>query len=136
MRFLGSDGTSLDFSYRELQEQSNRFANLLRQLGVGKGDTVSVCTDRIPALYFAALGTLINISIFCPLFSSFGPEALYHRLKRGDARVLVTTTRLFQNFKHASLRFVVVVMDERKTFGTSLSSDTLADNHLESAVFA
>jgi acetyl-CoA synthetase len=103
LRWLGEDGVSLDFTYSALQEQTNRFANLLRQLGVGKSDTVFNFTDRIPALYFAALGTLKNTSIFCPLFSAFGPEALYQRMQRGDAKVLVTTTRLYQQ-KIESLR--------------------------------
>lgn len=96
LRWLGGNGTSLDFTYRELQEQTNRFANLLQQLEIGKGDTVCVFCDRIPALYFAALGSLKNLSVFCPLFSAFGPEAVYHRLHQSDAKVLVTTTRLYQ----------------------------------------
>ena len=95
LRWLGGNGTTLDFTYRELQEQSNRFANLLQQLGIGKGYTVCVFCDKIPALYFAALGSFKNLSVFCPLFSAFGPEAVYHRLQRGDARILVTTTRLY-----------------------------------------
>ena len=95
LRWLGDNRTHLDFTYGDLKEQTNRFANLLRRLGVGKGDTVSIFTDRIPALYFAALGSLKNLSIFCPLFSAFGPEALFHRLQRGEAKVLVTTTRLY-----------------------------------------
>ncbi len=86
-----------------LQEQSNRFANVLRQLGVRKGETVAVFAGRIPALYFAALGTLKNLSVFCPLFAAFGSEAVYQRLLRGDATVLVTTTRLYSR-KVADLR--------------------------------
>jgi acetyl-CoA synthetase len=103
LRWLSGDGGFLDFTYRDLQEQSNRFANVLRQLGVGKGETVAVFAGRIPALYFAALGTLKNLSVFCPLFAAFGPEAVYQRLQRGDATVLVTTTRLYQR-KVADLR--------------------------------
>ena len=103
LRWLGDDGVRLDYTYCTLQEQTNRFANLLGQLEVGKGDTVFNFTDRIPALYFAALGTLKNTSIFCPLFSAFGPEAIYQRMQRGDAKVLVTTTRLYQQ-KIESLR--------------------------------
>ncbi len=103
LRWLGGDGRNLDFSYRGLQEQSNRFAGVLRHLGIGKGDTVAVFAGRIPALYFAALGTLKNISVFCPLFAAFGPEAIYQRLQRGDASILVTTTRLYRQ-KVADLR--------------------------------
>jgi acetyl-CoA synthetase len=76
IRWLGKDRTVLDFTYGELKEQSNRFANMLRQLGVGKGDRVFVLTGRIPALYIAALGTFKNMSVFCPLFSGFGPSSI------------------------------------------------------------
>lgn len=96
VRWLGSDGAVRDFTYGELKEQSNRFANILKSLGMGKGDTVCVLAGRIPELYIAALGALKNASVFCPLFSAFGPEPVYHRLSRGDAKVLVTTERQYR----------------------------------------
>ena len=91
LRWLGKDGEVLDFTYGDLKEQSSRFANLLRSFGVEKGDRVAVLAGRIPALYIAALGTLKNTSVFCPLFSAFGPEPIYQRLHRGNAKILVTT---------------------------------------------
>jgi acetyl-CoA synthetase len=96
MRWLGSSGAVRDFTYGELKRQSNRFANVLRRLGMGKGDTVFVFAGRIPELYIAALGALKNTSVFCPLFSAFGPEPVYQRLSRGDAKVLVTTERQYR----------------------------------------
>ncbi len=96
LRWLGKAGTVRDFTYAELDAQSNRFANLLQQLQVGKGDRVFVLAGRIPELYIAALGTLKNTSVFCPLFSAFGPEPIFQRMERGDAKVLLTTTRLFR----------------------------------------
>jgi acetyl-CoA synthetase len=95
LRWLGKDGSVGDFTYGDLQEQSNRFANVLASLGVGKGDRVFALAGRIPALYIAALGTLKHTSVFCPLFAAFGPEPIYQRLSRGDATVLVTTERLY-----------------------------------------
>lgn len=96
IRWLGKDGTIRDFTYRALKEQSSQFANVLQRLGVGKGERVFVLAGRIPELYVAALGTLKNLSVFCPLFSAFGPEPVFQRLNRGDASVLVTTRRLYQ----------------------------------------
>jgi acetyl-CoA synthetase len=96
-------GSVRDFTYGDLQEQSNRFANVLTSLGVGKGDRVFALAGRIPALYSAALGTLKHVSVFCPLFAAFGPEPIYQRLSRGDATVLVTTERLYTQ-KVAGLR--------------------------------
>ncbi|MCB0120802.1 MAG: acetate--CoA ligase, partial [Caldilineaceae bacterium] len=96
LRWLGKDGAVRDFTYTDLQQESNRFANVLQRFNVGKGDRVFVLAGRIPELYFAALGTLKNTSVFCPLFSAFGPEPIFQRMDRGDAKVLVTTMRLFE----------------------------------------
>ncbi len=96
LRWLGSDDSAREFTYGELKGQSNRFANILNNLGAGKGDTVSVLAGRIPELYIAALGTFKNTSVFCPLFSAFGPEPIYQRLNRGKAKVLVTTERYYR----------------------------------------
>ena len=96
LRWLGKDGATADFTYGDLKERTNRFANLLVRLGIGKGDAVFALAGRIPALYISALGTLKNRSVFCPLFSAFGPEPIYQRLVRGEAKVLVTTERLYK----------------------------------------
>lgn len=66
LRWLGRDGIVLDTTYGQLRDQSNRFANMLRWLGIGKEDRVFALAGRIPALYTAALGTLKNSSVFCP----------------------------------------------------------------------
>jgi acetyl-CoA synthetase len=95
LRFLGKSGTARDFTFADLKRESNRFANVLRSLGIGKGDRVFVLSGRVPELYITALGTLKNRSVFCPLFSAFGPEPVCQRLNRGDAKILVTTDRFY-----------------------------------------
>jgi len=96
IRWLDKSGTAHDFSYEILRQQSNRFANVLKKLGVGRGDTVFLLLDRLPALYDAAIGTLKNGSVLCPLFSAFGPEPIHARMSIGKAKVLVTTTTLYK----------------------------------------
>jgi acetyl-CoA synthetase len=103
IRWLGRDDRVVDFTFRRLRELSNRFANVLRGLGVGAGDRVYVLAGRIPELYVAALGTWKNRSVFCPLFSAFGPEPIRARLAIGEAKVLVTTESLYER-KVARLR--------------------------------
>ncbi len=97
LRWLGANGEVRDFSYGRLAELSNRFANVLQALKVGKGEGVFALTGRIPELYVAALGTLKNGSLFCPLFSAFGPEPVHSRMSIGEARVLVTTPALYRS---------------------------------------
>jgi acetyl-CoA synthetase len=96
LRWIRKDQSSRDFTYQDLNLLSNRFANVLGQLGVLKGERVFTLTGRIPELYVTALGTLKNVSVFCPLFSVFGPEPVFQRLSRGNAKILVTTKEQFE----------------------------------------
>jgi len=103
LRFVDRDWNIKNFTYQDLKEQTNRFASVLSTLDVGKGDRVFVLAGRIPSLYIAALGSLKNGSVFCPMFSAFGPEPIFQRLDRGDAKVLVTTELLYHQ-KVAQIR--------------------------------
>jgi len=103
IRWLGKRGERRDLTYRELAAASARFANLLAELGVERGERVFVLSGRLPELYIAALGALKHGAVFSPLFAAFGPEPLETRLSLGDGRVLVTTPRLYTR-KVAQLR--------------------------------
>ena len=103
IRWLPRTGPARDLSYGALAALSNRFANVLAGLGVEKGDRVFMLSDRIPELYAAALGTLKHRSVFCPLFSTFGPEPIKARMTIGAGRVLVTTDALYRR-KVAAIR--------------------------------
>lgn len=96
LRFILADKSTKDFTYEELHNLTSKFANVLSSLKIKKGDTVFTLLGRVPELYIGALGTLKNTSVFCPLFSVFGPEPVYQRLSRGEARVLVTTSVFFE----------------------------------------
>ncbi|HSQ28942.1 MAG TPA: acetate--CoA ligase [Gemmatimonadaceae bacterium] len=96
LRCLSRSGTRRDVTYSELGRLTNRFANVLRSLGVGKGERVFVLADRILELYVAALGTLASGNVFCPLFSAFGPEPIKMRMALGRGSVLVTTPQLYK----------------------------------------
>jgi hypothetical protein len=73
---------------------------------------------RIPELDITALGTLRNGSVFCPLFSAFGPEPVRTWMAIGEAKVLVTTTALYRRKipdwrgELSSLKHVVLINDD------------------------
>ncbi|MFF4650755.1 acetate--CoA ligase [Streptomyces sp. NPDC001380] len=96
LRCVAADGSAEPVSYAELAARTGRFANVLRGLGVGRGDRVASLLGRCPELYAAVLGTLKNTSVFCPLFPAFGPAPVAERLRLGGARVLVTTEELYR----------------------------------------
>ena len=103
LRWIGRSGAVWDFTYATLRNETNKFANVLRGLGVGRGDRVFALMGRIPELYVSALGTLKNLSVFSPLFSAFGPEPIVARLGPGKGKVLVTTESLYRR-KVAGIR--------------------------------
>ena len=99
-RFLGQADASgacsrRDISYGELARLTCRFTNVLRRLGIGKGDRLFVLAGRIPELYLAVLGSLRNGTVVSPLFSAFGPEPIATRIQLGEGQVLVTTDLLY-----------------------------------------
>jgi acetyl-CoA synthetase len=120
LRWLSRNDEVIDFTYGDLREQSNRFANVLRMFSVQKGDRVAVLAGRIPALYIAALGILKNVSVFCPLFSAFGSEPVYQRLFRGNAKLLVTTKLQYK-------RKIVGIWDRLPELKVILLSDAEED---------
>jgi acetyl-CoA synthetase len=103
LRWLGKDGGCARSDLCRHGAWLGAVCNVLRTLGVVKGERVFALMGRVPELYYAALGTLKNVSVFCPLFSQFGPEPVWQRLSRGDAKVLVTTKALYEK-KVAALR--------------------------------
>ena len=112
LRWIGRDDRIRDYTYSALGAATNRFADVLARRGVTKGDRVFSLLGRIPELYFAALGTLKNGSIFSPLFSAFGPEPIKARMSIGNAKVLVTSEAFYRRKiepwrkEHASLEHV------------------------------
>ncbi len=128
LRWLGKRGEVHDFTYGELGAVTNRFANVLRRLNVGKGDRVFLLAGRIPELYISALGTLKNGSVFCPLFSAFGPEPIRQRLSIGDGKVLVTTAALYKR-KIAELRTSLPQLQQVLLIGTAAETGAIPGTH-------
>ena len=118
LRFVARNTPPMDVSFAELARQTNRFANLLQSLGIGKGDSVFVLSGRRFELYVAVLGALKNGSVVTPLFSAFGPEPIATRVRLGAGQVLLTTDALYRRKvaqareQMPSLRHVLLISEE------------------------
>ncbi|MEZ5806877.1 MAG: AMP-binding protein [Zhengella sp.] len=86
IRWLSKTGERKDITYGELDTATNRFANVLRRLGIGRGERVFSLLGRVPALYVCALGTLKAGCVYSPLFSAFGPGSAIAHGNRGGQR--------------------------------------------------
>ena len=54
LRWIGKGGETRDFTYSDLRLLTNRFANVLRRLGLSKGERVFILAGRVPELYLSA----------------------------------------------------------------------------------
>jgi len=101
-------------SYAELQAAANRMSNLLRQLGVRRGDRVALVLPQRFETAVAHIATYQLGAVAMPLSMLFGPEALQFRLQDSGARVAIVDAAGLANLRAArpacpALREVVVV---------------------------
>ena len=87
-----SDDPSVDrkITYRELHDEVCRFANVLKDRGVRKGDRVSIYMPMIPEAAVAMLSCARIGAVHSVVFGGFSPEALRDRILDSDCRVVIT----------------------------------------------
>lgn len=86
----GEDGAVRELTYRQLLEETDRIANALKRLGIGRGDRVGVFLPMIPEAVASMLACAKIGAIAIPIFSGYGAEAVATRLQDGTAKVLIT----------------------------------------------
>jgi acetyl-CoA synthetase len=83
-------GHGHSLTYRELYEETCRFANLLKSRGVGRGDRVMIYMPMIPEAAAAMLACARIGAIHSVVFGGFSPESLAGRIADCDARAVIT----------------------------------------------
>lgn len=113
----GGEGQKESYTFLQLEEESNKFANVLKELGIKKGDRVFIFLPRIPQLYISFLGILKTGAIAGTLFSAFMEDALKDRLFDSGAKAIITTLELNARLdkirkKLPELKHVIIVGSE------------------------
>ncbi len=87
-----SDDPDVDenITYKDLHERVCRFANVLKQRGVNKGDRVSIYMPMIPEAAVAMLACTRIGAVHSIVFGGFSPDALRDRILDSDCRVVIT----------------------------------------------
>ena len=80
------------YTYNELLAEVNKFANVLKDMGIGKGDTVAIYLPMIPELPIAMLACARIGAIHSVVFSAFQPGQLSERINDVEATVLSLPT--------------------------------------------
>ena len=84
--------TFLQYTYRELQEQTARFAGLLTSLGVQKGDRVIIYMPMVPQVVMAMLACARIGAVHSVVFGGFAPYELALRIDDAKPKVLLTAS--------------------------------------------
>jgi acetyl-CoA synthetase len=83
-------GKKVVMTYRELYLEVNKFANVLKTLGVGKGDRVNLYMPMIPEAAVAMLACTRVGAIHSIVFGGFSPDSLSDRINDATAKMLIT----------------------------------------------
>jgi acetyl-CoA synthetase len=86
----GEPGETRVLTYHDLHREVCRFANMLRLLGVGRGDRVGIYLPMVPEAAIAMLACARIGAVHSVVFGGFSADALRSRLADAEAKVLVT----------------------------------------------
>jgi acetyl-CoA synthetase len=100
----GEPGDRRVLSYQDLYREVNKFAKVLRGLGVGPGDRVVIYMPMIPELPVAMLAAARIGAIHSVVFSGFSPNALADRIVDAKPKILVTADGYYRRGKIINLK--------------------------------
>ena len=95
---------ALHITYRELHDNTCRMANVLRDLGVGRGDRVVLYLPMIPEAAYAMLACARIGAIHSIVFAGFSPDALAARINGCDAKVVITADEAPRGGRRTALK--------------------------------
>ncbi|HEX6459274.1 MAG TPA: acetate--CoA ligase [Thermoleophilaceae bacterium] len=102
--WIVEDDTRRDVTYAELLETTQRFANVLKDLGVQKGDVVGIYMPMIPEtpaamLACARIGATHNV-----VFGGFSVESVRERMEVSEAKALITADATLRRGKPTPMK--------------------------------
>lgn len=103
----GENGDQRNFTYEELYQEVNQFANVLKSLGVGKGDKVAIYLPMIPEAAVSMLACARIGAIHTVVFGGFSADALKDRILDAEAKLVITADGGFRRGKIVPLKEAV-----------------------------
>ena len=103
----GEDGRRRSWTFAQLDEETCRFAALLRALGFSKGDVIALYVPFVPEATAALLGIAKIGAVVLPLFSGYGTAAVADRLADGGVVAVVTADGTLRRGREVALKAVI-----------------------------
>ena len=103
----GENGDKRTLSYWRLWQEVNKFANVLKSMGVRRGDRVTIYMGRIPEIVVAMLACAKIGAVHSVVYGGFSEQALASRIEDAQSRVLVTADGSWLRGKIVPLKDVV-----------------------------
>ena len=100
-------GQGETWTYRQLHEETCRFANLLKQRGIERGDRVMIYMPMIPEAAAAMLACARIGAVHSVVFGGFSPESLAGRIADCDSCAVITADEGVRGGKHIPLKLNV-----------------------------
>jgi acetyl-CoA synthetase len=126
------NGNARTLVWGEMQELSNRFANVLHAHGVGTGDRVSMVLPARPETAAAFIGTWKAGAIVLSMSVLYGEDAVRHRVTDSGSKVLVTDARNAERLRSLDLPVEhLIMLDDELLAGAAPAFDlvdTLAED--------
>jgi acetyl-CoA synthetase len=98
------DGETRTFTYTELAREVGRIANVLKKIGVKKGDVVTIYLPMIPELAFAMLACARIGAIHSVIFGGFSPSSIKDRVNDSSSKFVITADGGFRGGKTVPLK--------------------------------
>ncbi len=103
----GEDGEVRTLSYHALNREVCKFSNVLKSMGVSKGDRVTIYLPRIPEIVIAMLACAKVGAIHSVVYGGFSVEALHGRIEDSESKVIITADGGYMNGKIVELKKIV-----------------------------
>jgi len=100
----GENGDFEAMSYFRLHRETCKFANILKSMGVEKGDRVTIYMGRIPEIMIAMLACARIGAIHSVVYGGFSVEALHERIEDSKSKVLIVADGAYQRGKIVPLK--------------------------------